>query len=70
MTEIKQSIATLHDLLDFDTFKLIVGELKLQNSMTEFIKTASSIKLKAALEKYLELIKEHIVKLEQFYLQE
>jgi len=70
MPEKNRPITTLHDLLDHEAGQLINGELQLKNSLVEWIKKASSLKLKTVLQKYLELTGQHVQNLESFLKEE
>lgn len=70
MAENKPSIATLHNLLDYDAQKFISAELQLRNSLPNWITKSTSLKLKNVLQKYLDFIEKHIEKLEDFFAQE
>ena len=66
MTENKSTITTLHHLLDDDARKFIVAEVQLKNSLPEWISIAGSVKLKTVLQKYLDLVQQHILALSEF----
>lgn len=63
-------IATLHNLLDYDTRKFTVAEIQLQKIIPLWIEKASSVKLKTILKKYEEIIRSHVNKLENFFEEE
>ena len=66
MTENNSSISKLHNLLDYDARNFIIAEIQLKNILSEWISIAGSLKLKAVLQKYLEFVKQHVVKMEGF----
>lgn len=70
MAENNSTIATLHNLLDYDARKFTSAEIHLKNSLPEWISKASSIKLKTVLQKYLDFVQEHVQKLEGFFEEE
>lgn len=61
------TLGTLHSLLDYDVSKFTSAEIELKNSLPGWINKAGSLKLKAVLQKYLEMIQEHVVKMESFF---
>ena len=61
------TLGTLHNLLDYDVSKFTSAEIELKNSLPGWINKAGSLKLKAVLQKYLEMIQEHVVKMESFF---
>ncbi len=61
-----QTITTLSDLLDYDIRKFTVAEIQLKTSLPEWINKASTLKLKAILQRYLDLINQHVQKLAIF----
>ncbi len=63
-------IVTLHNLLDYDACGFISAEVQLKNSVTAWINSANSMRLKIALQKYLDFIKQHIQKIEGFLSEE
>jgi ferritin-like metal-binding protein YciE len=66
MTDNSQPITTLHDLLDDDARKFTSAEIQLKNSLTQWIEKAGSLKLKTVLQKYQQLVLEHVRKMEDF----
>jgi len=70
MTENNITIKNLHDLLDYDARKFTSAEIELRNNLEEWIKVASSLKLKTILQKYLDFVQQHVQKLEAFYEEE
>jgi ferritin-like metal-binding protein YciE len=62
-----QNIASLHDLLDYDARKFMSAEVQLKNVLPDWINKASALKLKTVLQKYLELVQQHVQKMEGFY---
>lgn len=61
------TLATLHNLLDYDASKFTSAEIQLKNHLPEWINKAGSLKLKAVLQKYQEIVQEHVVKMETFF---
>jgi ferritin-like metal-binding protein YciE len=70
MADNNQTISTLHNLLDYDARKFTSAEIQLKNSLPEWISKAGSVKLKAVLQKYLEYVKQHVQKMENFFEEE
>ena len=70
MAENNQTIATLHNLLDYDARKFTSAEVQLQLILPEWIIQAGSLKLKAVLQKYLEYVQQHVERMEDFYEEE
>ena len=66
MSENNQNISTLHNLLDYDVSKFTSAEVHLKQHLPGWINLAGSFKLKTVLQKYLDLVETHIVKLEEF----
>jgi ferritin-like metal-binding protein YciE len=67
MTSQNQTITTLHNLLDYDARRFTSAEIQLKNCLPEWINKADSFKLKSVLQKYLDLVEQHVRKLEQFF---
>jgi len=61
------NLATLHNLLDYDASKFTSAEIQLKKHLPEWINKAGSLKLKAVLQKYQEIVQEHVVKMETFF---
>ena len=61
-----KSITTLHDLLDYNAQKFAAAEVVLRNNLPTWINKAGSVKLKLVLQRYLDLVKEHVDKLSSF----
>ncbi len=70
MAETHQTISTLHHLLDYDARKFTSAEIQLKKSLTDWIDKASSVKLKAILQRYLDYTEQHLQKMEGFFEQE
>ena len=68
--ENSQTIATLHNLLDYDADRFASAEIQLENILPEWINQAQSMQLKAVLQKYLDFVKQHAEKLGSFYEEE
>jgi ferritin-like metal-binding protein YciE len=66
----EEALPTLLSLLDYDARKFTSAEEQLQNKLPWWIDDAGSFQLKGVLEKYLELIQEHIKKLDIFCAEE
>lgn len=64
--ETANPINTLHDLLEFDACRFSSAEVQLRNSLSEWIKSANSLQLKAVMQKYLDFVNDHLTKLEMF----
>lgn len=60
------AISTLHQLLNFNTQKFIVGEVHLKQTLQNWIDQASAVKLKSILQKYLEHIKDNVKAFEKY----
>jgi len=63
-------IAKLHDLLDYNARKFSAAEIELSNSLPTWITQANSLKLKTVLQKYHEIVQQHIKRLENFFEEE
>lgn len=70
MTTNTPTIKTLHNLLDYDVQKIISAEIQLKNSLPGWMDKANSVKLKLILQKYFDLVQEHIQKMEGFFADE
>jgi len=70
MTQNNLSIVTLNDLLDFDGRKFISAEIQLKKILPQWINLAGSVKLKTVLQKYMDLVNEHIENMQAFYEEE
>lgn len=67
---IRPSIATLHELLDFEARKFTNAEIQLKKILPDWINRSASLKLKEVLQKYKDYIDEHIEKLDDFFIAE
>ncbi len=67
MTEDKQTITNLHDLLGFDARRFTSAEIELKNYLPEWINHADSLKLKTVLQRYFEFVQQHVKMLEGFF---
>lgn len=67
MTDKNKSIKTIHHLLDYDIRKLSIAEMQLERMLKRWIIKANSVKLKTVLQKYHDLIGDHISKLKSFH---
>ena len=70
MAENNSHLASLHNLLDYDASKFTSAEIQLKHSLPEWISKANSLKLKAVLQKYLDLVQQHVQKMEGFFEEE
>ena len=70
MTDYRQTITTLHNLLDYDARKFTSAEIQLKNILPDWISKAGSLKLKTVLQKYLDFVQQHVQKLEGFFEEE
>lgn len=64
------TINTLHNLLDYNVSKFISAEVELKNSLPVWISEASSLQLKNILEKYLEFVSQHLMRIDEFIQEE
>jgi len=62
-----QQITTLHNLLDYDAGKFVSAEIELQKSLEHWISKASSLKLKAVLQRYLDFVNRQLQSMEEFF---
>jgi ferritin-like metal-binding protein YciE len=67
MPENNQAITSLHGLLDYDASQFTIAEIQLKNILPVWISKASSLKLKTVLQRYLDLIQQHVQKMEDFF---
>ncbi|HET9056716.1 MAG TPA: DUF892 family protein [Chitinophagaceae bacterium] len=70
MNENLQTVSTLHELLDFDACKFLNAEIQLKTSLSGWMNKAGSLKLKTVLQKYFELVEQHVKQLEIFFEEE
>ena len=70
MKENNKPIATLHDLLDYNSQKFTAAEIELRSSLTSWIQAAGSPKLRAVLQKYLDFVQEHVENFSAFFEEE
>ncbi|GAB2806594.1 YciE/YciF ferroxidase family protein [Ferruginibacter profundus] len=66
MSENTPVIATLHNLLDYEASKFTSAEIQLKKSLDKWIINAQSLILKTILQRYLDIVKENIQKMEMF----
>ena len=66
MSQNNPTITTLHNLLDYDSGKIASAEIQLRTSLPQWIYNANSLQLKTVLQKYHDLIEQHIKKMETF----
>lgn len=67
MLEQNHTISNLHQLLDYDARKFTAAEIQLKNSLVEWVSIAGSIQLKTVLQKYLDLVQQHVLSMEVFF---
>lgn len=67
MTLNNSNLASLHNLLDYDASKFTSAEIQLKHHLPEWINKAGSLKLKNVLQKYQEIVDQHVVKMESFF---
>lgn len=60
------SANTLHNLLDYDARKFTSAETQLKNILPSWINLAGSVQLKTVFQQYLDLVNQHLQKLESF----
>lgn len=70
MEENNKPIATLRDLLDYNSQKFTAAEIELRNNLPSWIYKAGSVKLKSVLQKYLDVVDEHVQVLSGFFEEE
>ncbi|HET9746768.1 MAG TPA: DUF892 family protein [Chitinophagaceae bacterium] len=70
MEENNKPIATLRDLLDYNSQKFTAAEIELRNNLPSWVNKAGSVKLKSVLQKYLDVVDEHIKVLSGFFEEE
>lgn len=63
-------LTTLQHLLDADIRKFTAAEIQLKGKLPEWIQVATSLKLKAILEKYLDFVTRHIETADNFLMEE
>ncbi|MBK6479956.1 MAG: DUF892 family protein [Saprospiraceae bacterium] len=59
-----RSIATLHDLFDFDIRRFIYAEIVLKKHLSTWIEKANSLTLKTSLQVYLDYLKQNVQQFE------
>ncbi|MBL0358231.1 MAG: DUF892 family protein [Chitinophagaceae bacterium] len=67
MSANNQSINTLHNLLDHDARKFTCGEIELKGKLHQWISDAGSMQLKMVLQKYIDIVQQHVDKFESFF---
>lgn len=67
MEDNNRIITTLHNLLLYDTGKFTQAEMQLKNSLQQWIHRANSLQLKTVLQKYLDFVQQHVLKMEVFF---
>ena len=70
MLQDKITISTLHHLLDYEAGKFISAEHQLSRELLLWINTASLIKLKTVLQRYMQDIEIHLQQMDEFIQQE
>jgi ferritin-like metal-binding protein YciE len=68
--ETTQKITTLHDLLDYDASKFGSAEAQLLTILPKWINTATAVKLKEVLQRYMDHVKQQSNKLDTFISEE
>ncbi len=66
MEQVNAHIQTLHQLLDYQAAKFTAGEVLLKKNLAEWINQSGSLQFKIVLQKYLDLVQEHVQKMETF----
>jgi ferritin-like metal-binding protein YciE len=66
MEDNRQTITTLHNLLDYDACKFSSSEIQLKIILPTWISNAASLKLKEVLRRYLDYVQKHAEKLAGF----
>lgn len=66
----KNTINTIHNLIDYEIAKFLSAEVELKNSLTKWVDEASSFQLKTTLQKYIDFVKQHIKAIEDFITEE
>lgn len=66
MKEQNQQIESLHGLLDYKAQRFACAEVYLKNALEEWLQVIQDSKLKAVLQKYREMVEEHVNMLEKF----
>ncbi|HZY37527.1 MAG TPA: DUF892 family protein [Mucilaginibacter sp.] len=66
----EDTLPTLISLLDYDAGKFTSAEVQLKNRLPQWIEGTGSFQLKGVLERYLEMVREHIMKLDIFCAEE
>ena len=70
MTDIHDSLESLHQLFDYDVKKFISAEAELLSHLPKFMEASSSLKLKNILMRYEEYVKNHLSDLNNFIQEE
>lgn len=70
MVQENTTISTLHHLLSYEAGKFMSAEHQLSHELLQWIDTASSVKLKTVLQRYLHDIEIHLQKMDEFVMQE
>lgn len=70
MSENNPTIASLHDLLDYDAGRFTTAEIHLKTTLHEWEIIAFSLKLKTVLLRYIDYVQEHIKIMEGFFEEE
>lgn len=70
MTNKESTLINLHQLLDYDARRFTSAEIQLSRVLPDWIIQAYNLKLKSVLQRYLEIVNEHLKKLEEFIAEE
>lgn len=70
MVQENKTISTLHHLLNYEAGKFMSAEHQLSRELLQWINTATSVKLKTVLQRYLHDIEIHLQKMDEFVMQE
>lgn len=64
------TISTLHDLLDYDASQFNAAEVQLKNILGQWIGEAGQLQLKNVLQKYLDFVELHLLRMDEFLREE
>ncbi len=68
--ETTPAITTLHHLMDYDASRFTNAEIRLKKALPEWVKHASSMQFKLVIQKYIDFVDQHIIKMEKFFEEE
>jgi ferritin-like metal-binding protein YciE len=66
MPEKNSTLINLHHLLDYDARRFTSAEIQLSRVLPDWISQAYNLKLKSILQRYFEMVNDHVKKLEEF----